>query len=87
LKEQESRLRKHERNIDTLNSEQKEKVLEARKKLEEFKRKSNVNVSKSEDVLYGNKSVREWDGEWISIGYLKSAQLTPYNKSVGLYRY
>jgi hypothetical protein len=60
LKEQESRLRKHERNIDTLNSEQKEKVLEARKKLEEFKRKSNVNVSKSEDVLYGNKSVREW---------------------------
>ena len=36
---------------------------------------------------YGGKTVDEWDREWISIGKLKTANLTPYNHSVGLYRH
>lgn len=33
------------------------------------------------------KSVSEWDNEWICIGPLKTANLTPYNHCVGLYRH
>lgn len=33
------------------------------------------------------KSVNEWDKEWKTIGVLNSADLTPYNKCVGLYRH
>ena len=31
-------------------------------------------------------TVQQWDREWRSIGTLASLSLTPYNKSVGLYR-
>lgn len=33
------------------------------------------------------KSVTQWDREWICIGPLKTANLTPYNHCVGLYRH
>ena len=33
-----------------------------------------------------SKSVAQWDREWICIGPLKIANLTPYNHCVGLYR-
>ena len=32
-------------------------------------------------------SVTEWDREWICLGPLKTANLTPYNHCVGLYRH
>lgn len=33
------------------------------------------------------KSITQWDNEWICIGPLKTANLTPYNHCVGLYRH
>ena len=33
------------------------------------------------------KSINQWDDEWICMGPLKSANLTPYNQYVGLYRH
>ena len=33
------------------------------------------------------KSVQQWDQEWKCIGPLKTANLTPYNHCVGLYRH
>lgn len=33
------------------------------------------------------KTVSQWDNEWICIGSLKTANLTPYNHCVGLYRH
>lgn len=42
---------------------------------------SNISVGKS------GKTVEQWDKEWICIGPLKTANLTPYNRCVGLYRH
>lgn len=36
---------------------------------------------------YGGKTIQQWDREWRDIGMLKSANLTPYNHCVGLYRH
>lgn len=33
------------------------------------------------------KTVAQWDNEWICIGPLKTANLTPYNHCVCLYRH
>ena len=35
----------------------------------------------------GNKTVDEWDKNWISIGRLVNADLSPYNHCVGLYKH
>lgn len=43
-------------------------------------------ASGSRSGQYG-KSISEWDREWIDIGMLKDANLTPYNHCVGLYRH
>ena len=32
-------------------------------------------------------SLSEWDSKWVCIGPLKTANLTPYNHCVGLYRH
>lgn len=42
---------------------------------------SNIGIGKS------GKTVEQWDKEWICIGPLKTANLTPYNHCVGLYRH
>ena len=42
---------------------------------------SNISIGKS------GKTVEQWDKEWICIGQLKTANLTPYNHCVGLYRH
>lgn len=42
---------------------------------------SNISIGKS------GKTVEQWDKEWICIGPLKTANLTPYNHCVGLYRH
>lgn len=41
----------------------------------------NISIGKS------GKTVEQWDKEWICIGPLKTANLTPYNHCVGLYRH
>lgn len=37
--------------------------------------------------MIGGKTVSQWDREWVCIGPLKTANLTPYNHCVGLYRH
>lgn len=39
----------------------------------------------SKSGTIGGKTIDEWDREWINIGSLKTANLTPYNHCVGLY--
>lgn len=49
--------------------------------------KSNErNYQQNKDQKFGNKSISEWDREWRSIGILSDAELTQFNKSVGLYK-
>lgn len=52
---------------------------------------SNSNSGAYENVrslsnTYGGKTIEEWNHEWECIGPLKSCNLTPYNRCVGLYR-
>ncbi|MBQ8496037.1 MAG: hypothetical protein IJ489_01085 [Clostridia bacterium] len=44
-------------------------------------------LSFDDSQSYLGKTISGWDTEWISIGYLKNADLTPYNHCVGLYRH
>lgn len=39
------------------------------------------------ETKFMGKSVEQWDREWVSIGMLKTADLSPYNHCVGLYRH
>lgn len=43
--------------------------------------------SGSSAPTYLGKTVDEWNCEWKSIGFLKDADLSPYNHCVGLYRH
>lgn len=47
---------------------------------------SHSNFSQNSGGTSG-KTVEQWDNEWICIGPLKTANLTPYNHCVGLYRH
>jgi len=45
-----------------------------------------MQYEKHKNSLIGGKSFPEWEAQWQSIGTLNSADLTPLNKYVGLYR-
>ena len=47
---------------------------------------SHSNFSQNSGGTSG-KTVEQWDNEWICIGPLKTANLTPYNHCLGLYRH
>ena len=47
---------------------------------------SQKDFSENSSGISG-KTVSQWDNEWICIGPLKTANLTPYNHCVGLYRH
>lgn len=50
--------------------------------------KTVLNESVGQNVTNtDNKTVLQWDKEWVCIGPLKTANLTPYNHCVGLYRH
>lgn len=49
--------------------------------------KAAVSVADNSGTKIGVKTISEWDRSWKSIGLLKSANLTPYNHCVGLYRH
>ncbi|MBR2513494.1 MAG: GIY-YIG nuclease family protein [Halomonas sp.] len=40
----------------------------------------------NKNAVIGGKTISQWEGGWKSIGTLSDSNLTPYNKSVGLYR-
>lgn len=78
-----------ERKSDQMSPEQKKKIKEAREKVEKAKQNLSdrgFGVSSDGSERYGNKGIETWNSEWKSLGMLKDAELTPYNKSVGLYR-
>lgn len=60
----------------------------AKKVAEEFisEAVSEEKTARGRKKLSG-KSISQWDNEWKCIGPLKSADLTPYNHCVGLYRH
>jgi len=88
-KEMERKITTYERQIiqkekafDTLSHQQRKQVIDQRDKL-----------NRAKATVYGTtdtnrvKTLAQWDREWISIGKLIDAHLTPYNHSVGLYRH
>lgn len=40
-----------------------------------------------DETRKSGKTVAQWDKEWVGIGSLKTANLTPYNHCVGLYHH
>lgn len=44
-------------------------------------------IGLTQETRKSGKTVAQWDKEWIGIGPLKTANLTPYNHCVGLYRH
>lgn len=40
----------------------------------------------NKNAVIGGKTISQWESGWQSIGILSDADLTPYNKFVGLYR-
>ncbi|NLK78663.1 MAG: hypothetical protein GX284_13370 [Clostridiales bacterium] len=44
-------------------------------------------IGLTQETRKSGKTVAQWDKEWIGIGPLKKANLTPYNHCVGLYRH
>lgn len=77
LKKAERKLDRLDSKSDSMNSEQREKIKKAREKLNKAPKNSNNRI----------KTLRDWDREWINIGNLQNANLTPYNKSIGVYRH
>lgn len=76
------KLKQYEKKISDLDSK---KNMMSTEQLEKLKKaKDALNKAKSS---LGNKTIEEWDREWKCIGPLKTANLTPYNHCVGLYRH
>jgi hypothetical protein len=51
-----------------------------------IKRNLELNYKKQQNTLVGSKTVNQWDSQWRTIGTLSDVELSPFNKSVGLYR-
>ena len=84
--------RKYERENPNMSNAQREKLNEFNRMTEKMAELGNTSVSTSRSSNrtgsnYGGKSISEWDSEWVYIGYLKNADLSPYNHCVGLYRH
>ena len=82
----EQKLSKYEKQ-GNMSAEKKQKLQDAREKLNSFKEKNAIDFTPSGEALYGGKSLDQWDRQWISIGRLESADLSPYSNCVGLYRH
>lgn len=48
---------------------------------------SNSDEKITSNEVVAGKALSQWDREWISIGKLVSADLSPYNRKVGLYKH
>ena len=85
----EQKIKRIEQSGRNLTVEQKKMLEEKKQSVENRKQKlSSMGCEvRNGEILYGDKSIKEWERNWKSIGYLKDADLTPYNKCVGLYRH
>lgn len=63
-------------------------IEEGLKESSKQKRNSSRNsaAGKTEVQKIGDKTLREWESSWQSVGYLDSIDLSPYSSYVGLYR-
>lgn len=89
VREYERKVENAESKMDQMSPEQRKKIQEARQKVERSKqtmKEKGIGVSSGGTVIYGSRTIEQWNSTWQSIGRLKDANLTPYNKSVGLYR-
>lgn len=81
----ENKINKYEQSHPNVSKEQKERIEQTRAKINKEKTYSQTrNFNTSSNSV---KTEHEWDQEWISIGKLKDADLSPYNHCVGLYRH
>lgn len=69
-----------------------QKSIEAQKRLQEKCERlnritGNNTDTSSDEIRIGGRTFEQWDRMWIPLGFLKDANLTPYNHSVGLYRH
>lgn len=90
LAETERQLKKYEGVQHRMTPEQKEKYDQVKKAHEQRKQNlqnKGVTVSALGEIRYGDYTYEQWNRKWVSIGPLVSANLTPYNQSVGLYRH
>lgn len=84
--------RKFEREHPNLTDTQREKLNEYNRMTDKLASRGGISVRTSNSSTnnngdIGGKSLHEWDSSWISIGMLKTADLSPYNHCVGLYRH
>lgn len=90
LAEQERKLKQYESRKHELSPEQREKFEQSKITYEKQKavlQSKGLSVNAQGEMKYGHYTFKEWDSKWQSIGPLASANLTPYNKSVGIYRH
>lgn len=89
--------RRYEREHQNMDAATREKLNEFNHKTEKladvtgtYIRSSSSSSSSSigkKETIFGGKTVAQWDSQWISIGMLKTADLSQYNHCVGLYRH
>lgn len=89
--------RDFEREHPDMSDAQREKLDNMKRQAEKMAAWGNTTVrtsasysssgSGSSAPTYLGKTVDEWNREWKSIGFLKDADLSPYNHCVGLYRH
>lgn len=84
--------RKFERDNPNMSDDVRKKLNAFNEKTERFASTARVpnngasNRGSSQIKIFG-KTISQWDSGWESIGMLESADLTPYNHCVGLYRH
>jgi IS1 family transposase len=90
LKQYELKINQAEHSEAMNNPEKAKKIIEAREKIErtrEYMKLKGFSSTSDGEMLIGGKTLKQWDSEWHSIGCLETANLTPYNNCVGLYRH
>ena len=80
----EKKVQKLKRNSGDMHTVKREPT---RQHVEQYQKDLGIDRSPTGELLYGDFTIDEWDGFWGSIGRLKTANLTPYNEYVGLYRH
>ena len=82
--------RKYEREHPNMSNETRQKLNEYNRQTEKLATYGGTTVNLSESytpTTYLGKTPAEWDHYWRSIGKLATADLSPYNNCVGLYRH
>ena len=82
----EQQIRTFERNNPNMTTEQRKMIAEKKQRIQQM-REQMREEGYDEHGNLGGKTFSQWDSMWKCIGPLLSANLTPYNHSVGLYKH